>query len=192
MSWTDGQRSLRDLALRPARGCEINVIQAEHRSGVTQIVQSLARAPRQPVRCLHVFAAGLYEVVGNLAFQAETPMRNGYAVSLALALKALAGEDRAPVCLLLDSAEEMGRKGMLRFTLALEWAAQWQRVSTRVVLLFRPVQRWDNPTQNWLEGWPTLPEAFKHRRVVVYSFCRQELEKLAARDMPKGLFEEAA
>ena len=192
MNWTDGQRGLRELAVRPARGCEINIVQAEHRSGVTQIVQALARGPREPVRCLHVFAAGLYEAVANTAFQAGTPMRNGYGASLALALKALAGDDGAPVCLLLDSAEELSARGMQRFVLALEWAAQWERVATRAVLLCRPIQRWDNPSQTWMEGWPRLPEAFKHRRVTVYNFCRQELEKLAARDMPKGLFEEAA
>jgi hypothetical protein len=194
MAWAQGQRDLRDLAMRPARGFELDIVRSHHRSGMTAIVEALARGPQETVRCVHVFAGGGFEAVDTIAMRADT-LSNPAAWSrtLADALTALSGQERRPLCLLLDAAQLMRPKEMLRFALALEWAARHAvRVSTRAVLLCRPSEAWDQKAQKWIEGWPVFPELFKCRRVAVFNFARLELEKLSARDLPKGLFEEAA
>lgn len=197
MAWTSGQRAVRDLAVsRPARGFELNLVLAENRSGVSELVTALTHAQRPSVRCYNVHAAGGWEAVGSLSLLAGTRMRTGFSDSLALALKTLGGEEHTPICLLLDSAEMLRGREMLRLGLALEWAATWADVPTRAMFLWRPVEIWRNKEQEYRAGFPRIPAFFQGRfeafKRSVLHLTRVELEKLSTRDMPKGLFEEAA
>ncbi|MCY3019321.1 MAG: hypothetical protein NTW87_09890 [Planctomycetota bacterium] len=197
---TKGQKQLRDLALLPARGAfDFDTVLAQNRSGATSVVVPLlsVKPDKHTNRCIHVHAAGGFEAVDNIALQAGTVSNPAaWSRTLFVALAALSGPERWPVCLLLDSAELMKTADMARLALALDWVALHSKLSVRAVLLCRQVKVWKNKEQERRPEWPVLPDVLRDRMVGMkkhyYTLERSELEKLPARELPCSLFESAA
>ena len=197
---TKGQKQLRDLALLPARGAfDFDTVLTQNHSGATWVIVPLlsVKPDKHTNRCVHVHAAGGFEAVDCIALQAGTPSNPAaWTRTLSVALAALAGPERWPLCLLLDSAELMKTVDMARLALALDWVALHSKLSVRAVLLWRQVRAWDNKAQKYAPAWPVLPDVLRDRMVGMkkhfYTLERSELEKLPARELPRDLFQQVA
>lgn len=199
MPWTAKQQEFREMALAPvARGMAIHIALCQDGAGVTQIVDKLSRHdPRgAEARAVSVFTGDSNNAVWELANQASVTGRN-YSDVIRKSLLKLSDQNTRPVTIIFQEAQLLRVCDMEKLLLALEDVILKERLSVRVILHQRQIERWNQPKNGagyYQPGWPQIPNYLESRkrskRLQFFAFNSEGLEQLQGREIPREVFED--
>jgi len=149
MGFTRSQRELLAVSREEIKGCKVDVVEVHQDwSGISTVLRHIRKQP-------YLNIPGLPR---NIALEADRPWNavmslvktagrecygSGYLDTIWRCLKALAGDDKRPLCLWLEDARHERPFERERLLCNIEWCAERLGVSVRVVFLIGQLKVWD-------------------------------------------------
>ena len=187
---TPSQREIVDLTMQPIRGVQTHIVKVETgNAGVSyaaRMAEQTSRASDDTPRVLRLCATSHWDAVMSLIkLGGKGCYGSGNLDTIERCIRALSGENKRPLCLLLDRAGRMKTQHQEDFLMRCEWAAQLNKIAVRVIYFFNKSKFYHMDEHKFVKDFHIASNLLK-KSEGVYTFTAEGLTELigSEREMP--------